>query len=310
MTAGRPPLAGTGGIARNVRPGGMDHDLYPFSAAPGRAPLAWPGGARVALTVLLVVESRVPDPAHAGWRPPGAPGWLDVSAASLADYGSRVGYFRLAELLAGVGARATVPVNDSVVAVARPLVAHARSEGWELVGHGPSADHPVTSASTVAAETALLTGSRDVIRAATGTAPRGWMGPAMSESWRTPAVAAEAGYDFLLDWGNDDQPYRMTAGGREIVSVPVPVDTSDLFVLGPYAQTPWDFGAALRAHLDLLLDEPAASCMTLSLHAHLSGQPYLARHVAEFLRYAAGRDGVWFARASEVVDAYRSATSV
>jgi len=35
---------------------GMDHDLYPFAPLPERPAFAWPGGARVALWVLLFLE--------------------------------------------------------------------------------------------------------------------------------------------------------------------------------------------------------------------------------------------------------------
>lgn len=164
----------------------------------------------------------------------------------------------------------------------------------------------MTSKLSAAQETGLLAGSRDVLGGVVGVPPRGWAGPLMSESDRTPAIAAEVGYDFVMDWGNDDQPYRIRGGEREIVSLPVSVDTSDLLVMGSYAQTPWDFGAALKAHLDLLLAESTetATCMTVSLHAHVSGQPYLSKYVGEFLEHAACADGVWFARASDVVDAY------
>ncbi|MFG3690218.1 hypothetical protein [Micromonospora sp. NPDC047740] len=290
---------------------GMDHRLYPYSALPDRPPLRWPHGARVAVVVAVAVESRLTDPAAAGWRPPGAPAWLDVSVASLADYGSRVGYFRLAGLLAEVGAPATVPISDTVVRTAPRLVNHVLEHGGELVGHGPTGDHLVTSKLTGAAETGLLAGSLAVLGAATGSAPRGWSGPGMSESDRTPVLAAEVGYDYLLDWGNDDQPYQMRAGERSIVSLPLSVDTSDLFVLGGYAQTPWDFGDALRAHLDRLLAESTGTgtCLTVSLHAHLSGQAHQSRYVRRFLEYAAGLDGVWFARASDVVDAYLASTA-
>ena len=35
---------------------GMDHDLYPFSAMPERPTLDWPGGARMAVCVLIHLE--------------------------------------------------------------------------------------------------------------------------------------------------------------------------------------------------------------------------------------------------------------
>jgi len=297
----------------------MDHEHYGFSALPTRPPLRWPGKARVAVVVSVAVEASAATPDPGQWVPPGHPTWLDVSAASLADYGSRVGLFRLAEMLSELGIPATVPISDVVVRDAPRLIDFVMDHGWELVGHGARADQLLTSQLSEAEELAVLAGSRDAIAAAAGMAPRGWSGPRMSESTRTPELAAQVGYDYLMDWGNDDQPYAMTLGGGgsrpergALVSLPAPVDLCDLLVLGDYAQTPWDFGAALTEHLEVLLEEASGSgrSMTLTLHAQHSGQAFRAKYVRQFLERARGLDGVWFARAHEVVDAFRARAAI
>jgi peptidoglycan/xylan/chitin deacetylase (PgdA/CDA1 family) len=291
----------------------MDHGHYPFSALPTRPPLAWPAGARVAVVVSVAVEgsATVPDPGQ--WLPPGHPSWLDVSAASLADYGSRVGFFRLARILDDFGVPATVPVSDVVVRRSRRVVEEAVRRGWELVGHGPRADHLLTSELTAAQELQLLRASREAIAAVAGAAPSGWTGPRQSESMRTPQLAAEAGYEYIIDWGNDDQPYTMNAAspGGPLVSVPASVDLCDLLVMGDFAQTPWDFGAALTEHLEVLLaDGSGGRCMVLTLHAQHSGQAFRAKYIRGFLQRARNLDGVWFATGRDVVAAFRSASSV
>lgn len=289
---------------RVVGPAGTDHGHLAYSALPERPPLVWPGGARVALVVNLQVEAALPQVPSGTWAPPGSPAWLDVSAWSLHEYGRRVGVHRFARMLDELGLRATMPVSDLALRDAPELVELALARGWELVGHGAAANLLVTSALSEDEERDYLAASRRAIRAAAGVDPRGWAGPEMSESHRTPALAAEVGYDYLLDWGNDDQPVATTHGS--LVSVPVAVDTSDHLVLAPgSALTPWDFGAALQDQLDGLLDGPSGGVLTVSLRAHLSGQPFRARYVREFLAAAADRSGVWPATAAEVVDGIR-----
>ncbi len=46
----------------------------------------------------------------------------------------------------------------------------------------------------------------DAIAKATGKPPRGWLGPGLTETWQTPDVLVEEGYDYVADWVLDDQP--------------------------------------------------------------------------------------------------------
>lgn len=283
---------------------GTDHGHQWFSPLPERPPLVWPRGAKVALVVNLQVQGALVQLPEGAWAPPGSPGWLDVSAWSLHEYGRRVGVFRLGRILDDLGLRATMPVSDVALEGAQRLVEYAADRGWELVGHGRAANLLVTSAMSEAEEQEYLAASRAALASIAGVAPRGWMGPEMSESSRTPRLAAEVGYDYLLDWGNDDQPVQTTHG--DLVSMPAPVDLSDHLVLAPgSAQTPWDFGDLLADHLDGLCAQSAGSVLTVTLRAHLSGQPFRARYVRSFLQAAVARPEVWPATAAEVVDQFR-----
>ena len=50
---------------------GYDHDLYPWSALHERAPVHWPGGARVAVWVCISAEVFPLEPGDAPFRAPG-----------------------------------------------------------------------------------------------------------------------------------------------------------------------------------------------------------------------------------------------
>src|SRR5712692_2348994 len=54
---------------------------------------------------------------------------------------------------------------------------------------------------------------RDSIAAvekATGKRPVGWSGPDFQETPNTPDLLAAEGIRYVCDWGNDEQPYKMT----------------------------------------------------------------------------------------------------
>ena len=52
------------------------------------------------------------------------------------------------------------------------------------------------------------------------TRPAGWLSIARSQSWNTPRLLADAGVGYMLDWVNDELPYRMTtpAGDIQVVA--------------------------------------------------------------------------------------------
>ncbi|WEK05294.1 MAG: polysaccharide deacetylase family protein [Candidatus Devosia phytovorans] len=274
----------------------MDHDLYGFSALPQRKKLQWPNGASVAMAVVVNVDY----------------GDLAINPMNLVgfthrDYGTRVGVFRLMGILDALDIKASMPISDVLLTRTPRVVEEARKRRWELVGHGAKVTQAVSSAMSEADERTYLEGSLATIRQTTGTAPRGWLGPGNSESARTVKLLAELGYDYTLDWGNDDQPYDFSVPQGRLSAVPYSVETSDAAVIQAQSHTPWEYAAALEDHLETLIadGEKSGMVMTLGLQANVSGQPLRAKYIRSFLEQAKASGKVWFATASEIVDAYR-----
>ena len=108
----------------------------PFAYTPitRRPKLVWPNGARVAVWVipnieLFPLDERMPDG-------PGGSGGLipDVLTWATRDYGNRVGVFRLMEVLARHGVRATVALNSDLCAHHPEIIAEGRKLAWEWPG--------------------------------------------------------------------------------------------------------------------------------------------------------------------------------
>jgi allantoinase len=273
----------------------MDHGLFSFSAYPDRPKLNWPSGAKVALAVIINVEAGdvVSNPTN-------------LIGFTHRDYGPRVGLFRLMGILDGLGIRATVPLSDALITRAPRVVEEVLQRGWEIVGHGEKVNVGLSSAMSEDDEAAYIAASRAALKAATGLAPRGWLGPGHTESARTLPLLAAAGYDYTLDWGNDDQLYDFIVPTGRLSALPYSVETSDAAVIQAQSHTPWEYEQAITDHLEGLLADGNGSVMTLGLQANVSGQPFRARYIRKFLEAAAATPGVWFATGSEIIDAYRA----
>ncbi len=280
---------------------GMDNELFHYSPIVDRPPLRWPGDARVAFYVGLNVEhyqvdrpstsifpgtaGLAPDPLNYGWR----------------DYGPRVGIWRVIEVLDRHGVRASALLNSDVVEHNPQIVAAGVRRNWAWVAHGKNnsifqADLPVDE------ERAYLTDVVATIEQATSSRPRGWMGPALTESFQTPALLAELGLGYVLDWTNDDQPYPLSVPG--LLSVPYSVELNDnTLFLGKATSGP-DFVRIVRDQLDQLYAESADSgrVMALALHPFVIGQAFRIKYLDQALDYVANHPGVWLTTSDEIAE--------
>src|ERR1044072_4664848 len=111
----------------------MQTDRYNYSPIIRRKPFKWPNQARVALMVAPNIEFF-----HIDKIIPGAPNSLlpDVTGYALRDYGSRIGVFRMMEVLDRHGIRATVLLNADVCAHHPAIIEEGNRRGWEWLGHG------------------------------------------------------------------------------------------------------------------------------------------------------------------------------
>ena len=57
------------------------------------------------------------------------------------------------------------------------------------------------------------------IRDFTGRNPRGWLGPGLTETWETPDLLVEEGYEYVCDWVLDDEPVMLRTRTTPIVGI-------------------------------------------------------------------------------------------
>ena len=68
------------------------------------------------------------------------------------------------------------------------------------------------------------------VEKATGKRPIGWSGPDFQETPHTPALLAAEGIRYVCDWGNDEQPYKMTPKTGELYALGVNAYLDDNYI--------------------------------------------------------------------------------
>ena len=157
-------------------------------------------------------------------------------------------------------------------------------------------------------ERAYIGSSLERLARATGSTARGWLGQEYGESERTPQLLADAGLQYVCDWVNDDQPYRMSAGAGRLCALPITLPLDDVSSLWERRIPVSRYVQMVKETFDTLYEEGAknATMIVLNLRPWLSGQPFRVRYLNEALSYILRHEGVWYATGSEIVDWYRA----
>ncbi|MCC5991711.1 MAG: allantoinase PuuE [Rhodobacteraceae bacterium] len=272
----------------------------------------WPGGARIAVQIVLNFEEGGENcilhgdaaseaflseiTGAAAW-----PGQRHWNMESLYEYGARAGFWRLHRLLGDL----PVTVYGVATALARApeQLAAMKQAGWEIASH---ALKWIEHKDMTAAE------ERDQIRQAialhtevVGHPPRGWYTGRCSMN--TVDLAAEAGdFAYIADSYADELPYWVRAGGKDQLIIPYTMDCNDMrFAIQAGFTSGDQFESYLKDSFDMLYAEGQAGApkmMSIGLHCRIAGRPGRAMALKRALDYMRGHDGVWFATREAIAD--------
>lgn len=280
----------------SYRKPGMDHDLYRFSPMPGRARLAWPNGWRIAFAPVLYLEHWELDPPKRAlrdprFRDPFGDFRPDIRSYTWREYGARVGFFRVLDALDRHGLTATVAANAAALERYPQLVRECLSRGFEFAAHGTHATRMVSSKMTEKRERAVIAEATAAVERATGKRPDGWISQDFGQSARTPKLLAEAGFRYLADWPNDDQPYWMTTK-PPLLAIPCQSELDDVQLLWHRRVPTPRYPDLVEAAFDVLHREGGRS-LQLGLHPWLFGMPHRIRYLNAALDRLRRFGGVW-----------------
>ena len=278
----------------------------------------WPGGARIALQLVINYEEGGEncilhgDPASEAFLSEivGAapwPGKRHMNMESIYEYGSRAGFWRLHHIFTS----RAIPVTVFAVATAlmrnRQAAAAMRAAGWEIASHGLKwIDYKDFSHK---AEKRHMDEAIRIHTEVTGERPLGWYTGRTSEH-TTDLVMEDGGFEYSADSYADDLPYWIRGPRGPHLIVPYTLDANDMRFASAQGFNSGDqFFTYLKDSFDLLYAEGEAGrakMLSVGLHCRLAGRPGRAAALARFLDYAAGHDKVWFARRLDIARHWRA----
>ncbi len=238
-------------------------------------PNGWPHGRPLAISVSVMLEGWSDDAAP-GIGPMGnplKPGVLDTQARSWAEYGPKVGAWRLLDILAE-GKVAAVFYTSGILAERYPdLMRAIVGAGHVVAAHGWS-QHIIPAYQTAEDEQRDLTRCMATIEQSAGKGPSGWLSPRCTPSTRTSELLAAAGFDWHADFFDEDLPSRRATGAGPITAVPFTMEVNDMPLYVRYGSEPQAFTRTLErivAGWPRLGRRPG--CLDITVHAHVFGRP-------------------------------------
>ena len=276
---------------------------------PNPPKIEWPDGARVAVSVVVNYEeaseyslldgdphretnSEVPSPLPLDER--------DLANESFFEYGSRVGVWRIMDLLG----QYRVPATFFCCALALERNPQVGPEivrrGHEVFGHGYRWEEYYKMDRDTERE--AIRKAVESITRTTGERPVGWYtryGPSLNTR---ELVVEEGGFQYDSNSYADDLPYYTQVHGKKWLVVPYSLEVNDTKFWRGGMVNPKDFYDTARNTLELLHSEGATNpkMMSVGLHCRITGRPARAVALKNFLEYACSLPGVWFARRTDI----------
>jgi OHCU decarboxylase len=273
---------------------------------------AWPGGAKIAISLVLnyeeggennilhgdaTSEAFLSDIAGAApW-----PGQRHWNMESIYDYGARAGFWRLHRLFTARAIPVTVYGVATALARNPEQVAAMKAANWEIASHGlkwvehrdmPEADERATIAEAIRLHTEVV-----------GCRPTGWYTGRCSVN-TVRLVAEEGGFDWVSDTYDDDLPHWMEFGPYDQLIIPYTLEANDMrFATAPGYIESQQFFQYLKDSFDVLYaegDAGSAKMFSIGLHCRLIGRPGKIAGLMRFLDYAQSHADVWFPRRIDI----------
>lgn len=271
----------------------------------------WPGGARLALQIVLNYEEGGERSILHGDREAEAflqevvgmaplAGVRNLQVESMYEYGSRVGFWRLMRLFSERGI--TISVFAVAMAIERhpPAAAAIVAAGHEVVSHGYRwIDYQFVDEAEEREHVRLAVES---LSRSTGSRPLGWYTGRLGPNTRR-LVVEEGGFLYDADAYNDDLPYWVEVAGRPHLVVPYTLDNNDMkFSLAGGFNSGDQFFGYLRDAFDVLYGEGVATprMMSVGLHARLVGRPGRFAALCRFLDHVQKHRDVWICRRIDI----------
>lgn len=264
----------------------------------------WPGGARIAVSIVMNIEAgaelslaygddeneavyEIVEPVRTVPNP---------ALSSHFAYETRAGYWRIVRVMESFGVTCTVSAAGRAVERAPWLAHDAITRGYEVAAHGyrwqRHAEMSIDEERKVIADTVAA------IEAAAGRRPFGWHTKGAASPNTRRLLVEEFGFLYDSDAYDDDLPYFQQVAGKSHVVIPYAFDTNDMrFMAGGNFVQGDDFATYCIRAFDWLWEEGAArpAMLSIGIHPRLIGRPGRIAGLHRFLDHVAERGETWTA---------------
>ena len=269
---------------------------------------SWPGGAKLALTVVVNVEEGSEYSIADGDPMPEPVDELGVilkkpvrmhGNESNYRYGIEEGAERILVLLGEHGVPATWTAAAVALERAPKLAAAIRARADETCAHGWRWVHQFRM--DEAEERLFIRKAADSIEASTGTRPAGWLSRYLHTP-HTRRLLQEAGFRYHMDDYSADTPFWAPVEGSAtpMLVLPYALDSNDMKMWVAPAYTPDMWLKYACDSFDWLLREGRSGryddrprMMSLGLHLRIIGRPGRIGALQAFLQHVQRAQGVW-----------------
>lgn len=287
---------------------------------PAPADFTWPGGHRLALSIVVNVEEgaeqnirdgdKGPEPVDELSAVPKRPMRMHGNESNY-QYGINAGAPRILKLLDEHRIEATWTAAALALERAPDLAAKIVARGDEVCCHGWRWAHQFWMDEDK--ERDFIRKGWQSIERTTGKRPTGWLSRYL-HTQATRRLLVEEGFAYHMDDYSDDFPFwdvvETAEGAKPIVILPYALDSNDMkFWLAPaltardwlqYATDTFD-----EMHAEAMDGE--TKMMSLGLHLRIIGRPGRIGAFRGFLEHIAGKPGVWITSRARIAEAFAAA---
>ena len=287
---------------------------------PAPAEFTWPGGHRLALSIVVNVEEgaeqnirdgdKGPEPVDELSAVPKRPMRMHGNESNY-QYGIKAGAPRILKLLDEHRIEATWTAAALALERAPELAARIAARGDEVCCHGWRWAHQFWMDEET--ERDFIRKGWESIERTMGKRPSGWLSRYLHTE-ATRRLLVEEGFGYHMDDYSDDFPFWdvvETAQGRKpIVILPYALDSNDMkFWLAP-ALTARDWLAYATDTFDQMHAEAMdgeTKMMSLGLHLRIIGRPGRIGAFRGFLEHVRDKPGVWVTSRGKIAAAFADA---
>lgn len=274
-----------------------------YSAITQRPKLKLPGGARMAVWVIVNVEEwdpQQPMPRTVLTPPAGGSPSPDIPNWAWHEYGNRVGFWRLLKIFDDFKLPAALAINGCAIPAYPAITEAAIERNWEFMGHG----FTQRNMQKVENEREDIKKTNAAIVKATGKPPRGWLGPGLTETWETPDILAEEGYDYVCDWVLDDQPVWLKTRTKPIVNIPYTQECNDVAMMLIQHHKASEYYDRAIDQFEQIYEDAADSAriMAIVIHPYIMGAPHRTKYFRKIFEQIRSKPDVAFMTGGQIYD--------